>query len=66
MAKRLLSYTKGYRLLSIICPIMIFIDVQIELQIPKVMGEVITLLYSIGTDGMTMEAVRSQLIGKLI
>ena len=66
MAKRLLSYTKGYRILSIICPIMIFIDVQIELQIPKVMGEVITLLYSIGTEGITMEAVRSQLISKLI
>ena len=45
---------------------MIFIDVQIELQIPKVMGEVITLLYSIGTEGITMEAVRSQLISKLI
>lgn len=66
MAKRFLSFTKGYRILSIICPIMIFIDVQIELQIPKVMGEVITLLYSIGTDGVTMDTVSEQLIGKLI
>ena len=66
MAKRFLSFTKGYRLLSLICPIMIFIDVQIELQIPKVMGEVITLLYSIGTDGVTTDMVSSQLINKLI
>lgn len=66
MAKRFLSYTKGYRLLSLICPIMIFIDVQIELQIPKVMGEVITLLYSIGTDGTTMDMVSDQLINKLL
>lgn len=53
MAKRFFSYTKGYRFLSIICPIMIFIDVQISLQIPKVMGEVITLLYSVTKDNIT-------------
>ncbi|MBR2079919.1 MAG: ABC transporter ATP-binding protein [Clostridia bacterium] len=32
---------------------MIFIDVQISLQIPKVMGEVITLLYSVTKDNIT-------------
>jgi len=53
LAKRFFSYTKGYRFLSIICPIMIFIDVQISLQIPKVMGEVITLLYSVTKDNIT-------------
>ena len=61
MAKRFLSYTKGYRFLSLICPIMIFIDVQISLQIPKVMGEVITLLYSIDPNGGATEAIREQL-----
>lgn len=66
MAKRFLSYTKGYRLLSIICPIMIFFDVQIELQIPKVMGEVITLLYSIGGGELTDAQLGEQLGNKLI
>lgn len=61
MAKRFFSYTKGYRILSIICPIMIFIDVQISLQIPKVMGNVITLLYNV-----TAENVTDQLISLLL
>ncbi len=61
MAKRFFSYTKGYRILSIICPIMIFIDVQISLQIPKVMGEVITLLYSVST-----ENIKDQLLSQLL
>lgn len=66
MVKRFLSYTKGYRILSLICPVMIFIDVQISLQIPKVMGEVITLLYSIDPTGGATEAIREQLFGHLI
>lgn len=66
MAKRFLSYTKGYRILSLICPIMVFIDVQISLQIPKVMGEVITLLYSIGAEGADMTLVREKLISHLL
>ena len=66
MVKRFLSYTKGYRILSLICPVMIFIDVQISLQIPKVMGEVITLLYSIDPTGGATEAIREQLFTHLI
>lgn len=66
MLKRFLSYTKGYRLLSVICPIMIFLDVQIELQIPKVMGKVITLLYSIGSGEFTDAQLSEQLGGKLL
>lgn len=66
MAKRFLSYTKGYRILSLICPIMVFVDVQISLQIPKVMGEVITLLYSIGAEGTEMTLVREKLVSHLL
>lgn len=66
MAKRFLSFTKGYRFLSIICPFMVFFDVQIELQIPKVMGEVIDILYGIGTNDFTYEQLNSQLWRKLI
>ena len=46
MFKRFLSFLKGYRILTILTPIMVFLDVVIELQIPKIMGELITLLYS--------------------
>ncbi len=46
MFKRFLSFLKGYRILTIMTPIMVFLDVVIELQIPKIMGDLITLLYS--------------------
>ena len=46
MFKRFLSFIKGYRILTILTPIMVFLDVVIELQIPKIMGELITMLYS--------------------
>ncbi len=46
MFKRFLSFLKGYRILTILTPIMVFLDVVIELQIPKIMGELITMLYS--------------------
>ena len=42
---RFWTYTKGYRLLTFLCPVMILADVIIELQIPKEMGEVINLIY---------------------
>ena len=46
MFKRFLSFLKGYRFLTIMTPVMVFLDVVIELQIPKIMGELITMLYS--------------------
>ncbi len=47
MAKRFLSFTKGYRFLTLICPIMIFLDVIIELKIPEAMGKVVDILYQL-------------------
>ena len=47
--KKFLSFTKGYRILTIICPFMIFIDVIIELKIPEAMGNVVDLLYQFET-----------------
>ena len=41
---RFFGYTKGYRLLTLICPVMVLIDVIIELQIPTAMGEVIDII----------------------
>ena len=42
---RFWKYTKGYRLLTFLCPVMVLADVIIELQIPKAMGKVIDILY---------------------
>lgn len=47
MFKRFLSFTKGYRILTILCPFMIYLDVLVELEIPKAMGRVVDLLYTI-------------------
>lgn len=66
MVKRILAYTKGYRLLTILCPIMIYLDVIVELRIPKAMGNVIDILMSIKADGISQEVVTGQLAQKLI
>lgn len=66
MAKRFLSFTKGYRLLTILCPIMIFIDVEIELIIPKVMGEIVDMLVNLQPTAEGFAAIRGQIFNKLI
>lgn len=66
MAKRFLSFTKGYRILTLICPIMVFLDVIIDLQIPEAMGNVVDILYKIGQEGYTPEMIRSQLMINLL
>ena len=50
---RFWKYTKGYRFLTIICPVMILGDVIIELQIPKAMGKVIDLIYEANNPAFT-------------
>ena len=50
---RFWKYTKGYRFLTIICPVMILGDVIIELQIPKAMGKVIDLIYAADNPAFT-------------
>ena len=47
--KRFWGFTKGYRILTIICPFMIFLDVIIELKIPEAMGKVVDILYQFET-----------------
>ena len=66
MVKRIFAYTKGYRLLTVLCPIMIYLDVVVELRIPKAMGNVIDILMSIKADGISQEVVTGQLVEKLI
>lgn len=50
---RFWGYTKGYRFLTFLCPVMILLDVIIELQIPKEMGEVINLIYKVNDPEFT-------------
>lgn len=64
MFKRFLSFTKGYRILTILCPFMIYLDVLIELEIPKAMGRVVDVLYTI-KPGMEKSAVLGKLSGEL-
>lgn len=47
MFKRFMSFTKGYRFLTVICPFMIYLDIIIELEIPKAMGRVVDMLYTL-------------------
>ena len=51
--KRFIGFTKGYRILTIICPFLIFLDVIIEIEIPKAMGKVVDILYKFETASVT-------------
>lgn len=66
MLKRFLEYTKGYRLLTFICPIMVYLDVVVELKIPTVMGEVTDILVSLKGGSYAAEDITGQLTSKLI
>lgn len=66
MAKRFLSFTKGYRILTLICPIMVFLDVIIEIEIPKAMGRVVDILYQLGAEGTDPTLIEKEIIVKLL
>ena len=63
--KRFIGFTKGYRILTIICPFLIFLDVIIEIEIPKAMGKVVDILYKFETVTDT-SSLWGQLSQKLI
>ncbi len=65
MAKRILSFTKGYRILTILCPILIYLDVLIELKIPETMGNVVDILTILGK-AVDPAQIRSELFRKLL
>ena len=64
MAKRFFSFTKGYRFLTVICPFMIFLDVIIEIEIPKAMGRVVDILYQLGAEGTDPSLIKKEIIIK--
>ena len=66
MAKRFMSFTKGYRLLTLICPIMVFLDVIIEIEIPKAMGRVVDILYQLSAESIDPALIKKEIIIKLL
>lgn len=66
MLRRFLEYTKGYRLLTVICPIMIYLDVVVELKIPEVMGEVTDILVLLKGGSYSPDDITGQLTSKLL
>lgn len=62
MFKRFMSFTKGYRILTIICPFMIYLDIIIELEIPKAMGRVVDMLYTLEPGS---EASKAMIVNEL-
>ncbi len=66
MLKRFFSFTKGYRILTVICPFMIFIDILIELEIPKAMARIIDAIYTLDQTGATVEIIRNELFREVI
>ena len=66
MVKRFFSFTKGYRLLTLICPFMIFLDVIIEIEIPKAMGRVVDILYQLGAEGTDPSLIKKEIVVKLL
>ena len=66
MAKRFMSFTKGYRFLTILCPFMIFLDVIIEIEIPKAMGKVVDILLMFSTPDADHAAIQSDLVTNVL
>ena len=66
MAKKFFSFTKGYRFLTLICPFMIFLDVIIEIEIPKAMGKVVDILYQLGAEGTDPTLIKKEIVVKLL
>ena len=63
--KRFLPFVKGYWFLTIATPVMVFLDVLIELQIPKIMAKIIDLVYGAGGEGFSHHALNMKLLQML-
>lgn len=65
MLKRFTKFVDGYWILTLLCPVLIFIDVLIELQIPKIMGEIVDLIYTASDASFQISSVYSKLFEML-
>lgn len=61
-----MSFTKGYRILTILCPFMIFLDVIIEIEIPKAMGRVVDILLMFSAQNADPSAIQAELVKNVL
>lgn len=64
--RRFWGFTKGYRILTILCPFLIYLDVQAELQIPYIMGNVIDIIRQLKDPSYDSSLIWGELSSKLI
>ena len=63
--KRFLSFIKGYWFLTLMTPVMGFVDVVIGLQFPKIMGGLVDYIYLADTPEFSMHTLRMKLLEML-
>ncbi len=64
--KRFYGFTKGYRILTLLCPILVFIDVLIELEIPDAMSDVVNIFYRFENETFVLADIQDELIASLV
>lgn len=65
MLKRFSKFVDGYWVYTLLCSVLIFIDVLIELQIPKIMGEIVDLIYTTSDASFSTSDLNSKLFEML-
>ncbi len=65
MFKKMLSFVKGYRIITILTPIVVFFDVIIQLQIPKLMGNIVDMIYTVQDPNFSQKALNLKLLEML-
>lgn len=53
MFKKICSFIKGYWFFTILTPILVFLDAYIEIRLPKIMGEIVDLIYVVNAENKT-------------
>lgn len=63
--KRFWGFTKGYRVLTLICPFLIYLDVWAELKIPRIMGNVLDIVQQLKDPNYDQSLIWGELSSKL-
>ena len=50
MFKKFCSFIKGYWFFTVLTPILIFVDAFIEIRLPKLMGNIVNMLYTVNAE----------------
>ena len=63
--KRYLGFIKGYWILTLMTPVMVFVDVIIGLQLVKIMGDLVDYIYLADTPEFSMHTLHMKLLEML-